>query len=869
MGIGKWKIGLLLFVVLWLSSAGASAADTGTRGVLPKFTVAEQQWLSSRARIWIGTMEAWPPMNFVNADGEPDGIGADYIREMNRLLDDRLEIVPAPFKINLEKVKHGELDAIMDITPTEDRKAYLDFTRIYLDIPHVMVGPREGPYYGSEADLSGKTIALEKGFYNIVYFQKNFPDVNIRIYPDTALALDAVARGEVDAYAGNRAVAAHIMEKELMATLKFHGRLNKMGSVLAIAVPKDRPELAGILDKTIAAIPKDRKQAIRRKWAGLTAAVDTSEDLPLTEEEKDWLAAHPKIRVHNEKDWPPFNYFEHGSPRGFSIDYMNLLADRLGIEIDYVTGPSWNDFLEMVQERDLDVMLNIVKTRDRQAYLLYTPPYVKNPNVIVSRENAPFDTVRSLIGRTVAIPKGFFYEEVLGRSFPGIKLLLLEDTLSCLKAVVYGRADATLGEAAVVQSMTARNMLTGLHISGEVEIGNPDLVNLRLGVRKDWPLFRSALQKAMASVLPAEIQQIREKWMIRGDGLSGRLSLTTEELAWVRNHPRIRANGGALAPFIISGQKGGRKGISVDILNLAAGLAGMSVDYVDGTWPQAMEMFRAGELDVLHCVSKTRDRDVFMSFTPPYLSLSAAVYVRKGNDTITGVPDLEGKTLAVTRLSHFYETIKADYPKINLMPVNSGAEGLKKVSTGAADAFVGNQVAAQYEIETGFIQNLRVAAYWETLRGDMRFGVAKDAVVLQGILQKALSALPADKKRRIISRYVSQAQRTQVSVIEKLPVDFKTLGITGGIVLVVVAAVFFLLIRMMRKESVAMSFGSPLFRGMVVVGLGVFIIVVAGLGWLLMERTRQAVIGNTESHLKLVLSLIQDRTQMWLEERTA
>ena len=70
------------------------------------------------------------------------------------------------------------------------------------------------------------------------------------------------------------------------------------------------------------------------------------------------IKQHPVIRVHNEKDWPPFNYFEYGRPRGLSIDYMDLMAKNLGIDVEYVTGPSWNEFLGLIKRKELDVMLN-------------------------------------------------------------------------------------------------------------------------------------------------------------------------------------------------------------------------------------------------------------------------------------------------------------------------------------------------------------------------------------------------------------------------------------------------------------------------------------------------------------------------------
>ncbi|MBW2707143.1 MAG: transporter substrate-binding domain-containing protein, partial [Deltaproteobacteria bacterium] len=184
-----------------------------------------------------------------------------------------------------------------------------------------------------------------------------------------------------------------------------------------------------------------------------------------------------------------------------------------------------------------------VKTEDRMKYLLYTEPYIKNPNVIVSLQESPYETIQALFGKTVAFPKGFFYEEVLTKSFPKIKRLPVEDTLASLKAVTFGRADAALGEAAVMRTLINKNLLTGLRISGEVSIGNPDLTNLRLGVRDDRPLLHSALMKAMAAITPQEMDQIRQKWI----GVDG--PTTSQETAVPISYGRLIAYG--LAVFLI------------------------------------------------------------------------------------------------------------------------------------------------------------------------------------------------------------------------------------------------------------------------------------------------------------------------------
>ena len=100
-----------------------------------------------------------------------------------------------------------------------------------------------------------------------------------------------------------------------------------------------------------------------------------SPDLNLSNEELTWIADNPVIRVHNETNWPPYNFNVDGEPTGFSIDYMRLLAKQVGLQVEFVSGPDWNEFLDMMRSGDLDVMLNIVDTPERREFLLFTSPY--------------------------------------------------------------------------------------------------------------------------------------------------------------------------------------------------------------------------------------------------------------------------------------------------------------------------------------------------------------------------------------------------------------------------------------------------------------------------------------------------------------
>ena len=91
-------------------------------------------------------------------------------------------------------------------------------------------------------------------------------------------------------------------------------------------------------------------------------SLELNTTINLTEKEKNFIQKHPTIRVHNEMNWPPFNFNKDATPMGLSIEYMNILASRVGIDIEYISGPTWNEFLEGINKKELDVMLNIVKT---------------------------------------------------------------------------------------------------------------------------------------------------------------------------------------------------------------------------------------------------------------------------------------------------------------------------------------------------------------------------------------------------------------------------------------------------------------------------------------------------------------------------
>ncbi len=233
-----------------------------------RYTTGEANWVRVHPTITIAVMKSWPPFNFTGRSGKPIGIGVDLLRLLGERTGLDMEIVAGHFQDNLDQVRNKTADALMDVSPRSEREDFIIFTAPYLIVPHVIIARKGGTLFTSEDQLKGRTLALERGFGNNRYFKDNYPDVTIVNYDSTVQCLAAVSKGEVDAYAGNRAVAIYIISQELFTNLEVQATLKKRGSVLTIGVRKDWPELASIMNKAVLSLSPVERQAVLLRWIG-------------------------------------------------------------------------------------------------------------------------------------------------------------------------------------------------------------------------------------------------------------------------------------------------------------------------------------------------------------------------------------------------------------------------------------------------------------------------------------------------------------------------------------------------------------------------------------------------------------------------
>jgi signal transduction histidine kinase len=232
----------------------------------------------------------------------------------------------------------------------------------------------------------------------------------------------------------------------------------------------------------------------------------------LTPAERQWLAAHPVVRVGLLGDAGPFS-FRDAENRivGLDLDLLDQIARRTGLHFEYVTSRVWADVFAALQSRRLDAAAGIGKTADREQYLLFTEPFAFSPDAIVTRTDAPicFD-VSELGGQRVAIARTSFgaRREILQRA-PGSSIVEYDNMSEAVHAVSRGEANAAFADAVIAAFAIKTDGLTNLRLG----VVYNDRAEVYFAARSDWPELASILQKGLAGISAAERNEIKSRWL--------------------------------------------------------------------------------------------------------------------------------------------------------------------------------------------------------------------------------------------------------------------------------------------------------------------------------------------------------------------
>ncbi len=466
--------------------------------------------------------------------------------------------------------------------------------------------------------------------------------------------------------------------------------------------------------------------------------------LRLTRKEKAWIKAHPQVSVGGDPDWAPFDFVnKQGKNSGLTNDYLNLIAEKTGLKFT-VTTDIWSHHLQNIRDKKIDLLSTAYYTEERSEYVNFSTPYFKVLNYFFVRDDLNVKTLEDLNGKRVAIPKGYANAEIIKKHFPKIKIISVNTFGAAIDSVLENRADMLYDNYATLSYIFKQEGInTIIPFKSTREIGKNSIY---MATRKGAPELTTIIQKGLDAISIDEKQTIYKKWLGRIPKSEKKsLQLTKKERLWLNKHPTIRLGAESdWAPFEFVNSSGEMQGLTAEIAQLIESRLGIKFEVISQfSWAETLKKMRNHEVDMVGGIVKTPKRQEYLNFTIGYFTPPISIYTRKNSAEITSLSDLNNKTVAIENQYSLHERLAIEYPEINLLPVATTVEALTAVSHGQADAYIGNQGAANWIASKHALTNIKIALTKdsELERKSHRFAVRKDWLLFQGILNKALASI--------------------------------------------------------------------------------------------------------------------------------
>ena len=474
------------------------------RAALPELDEAERAWLAANRVVRVGVDQAGlPPIDIPGSDGGHYGISAEVLRRIAGRLDVRLEVRTFPNRpAALAAARRGEVDVVPSVQLTSENAPHFLFTRHYLYSHSVLLK------HPSFATSGIPTVALVRGRHPADTLGARLARFRTLEVPDAATAINALAAGRVDAYAGPLLPVLYALGAG-DSMLGMLGEETLDAGELRFAVRRDLPRLASALDKGLDSLGAAEMAEI----AGIRGDASARARVPVLvvrDDERRYLEALGTLRVAYDDSFEPFSFLQGGAPAGMSIDYLRLAAERLGVRLEFLPGRTFGQALDAVVEGGAEVLAAAARTPERRRYLRFAGPTFSQPTALVTRfETEHVTGLGDLAPHAVALPDGYFLRERLAREFPQARVVGCRDTEDCLKAVASGHALATLANVAVASTLIERRLPGQVRVAATI----PDAPSeLYFAVSASRPELQSLLQRALDS-LPAERHaQVRSRW---------------------------------------------------------------------------------------------------------------------------------------------------------------------------------------------------------------------------------------------------------------------------------------------------------------------------------------------------------------------
>ncbi|MEE8568493.1 MAG: transporter substrate-binding domain-containing protein, partial [Anaerolineales bacterium] len=437
-----------------------------------------------------------------------------------------------------------------------------------------------------------------------------------------------------------------------------------------------------------------------------------------------------------------------------------LLAKKSGLKIDYVSGPSWKEFVELTKKKEIDVLLNTAFNKERTEWLDFADKkyFSVHYGIAVNSESHDINEFKDILNKTVAVEDGFWMQKWLQENHPEVKIKAYKDTLEALTAVSLNDADAYLGNISVGGYLITKHWLTNVTVKplGRTKLKKSN--GLFIGISKGNRILKSIIDKTMAAVTDEEVNRLVSKWSLGSSSSvqEAPLSLTVKERAYLHytREPIKMCVDPDWMPFERINDAGMHEGMTADLMGDVGRKLGVDFKLVPTkSWSETLQFVREGRCSLISAAAETAPRREYLSFTTPHGEYPLVVAVRGEELFIENLAAISDKTLGVVKGYAHIALIREKYPNLAIVEVANVSDGLKRVQDGEIFGFIDTVPTIGYTIRRQGITDLKIGGKLD-IPLKLSIAVGKgEPLELVGVLNKALASISNEEKRIMADKW--------------------------------------------------------------------------------------------------------------------
>ena len=227
----------------------------------------ERAWLARNPTVRVGLAD-YPPTISVKG-GKPFGIAIDILDRVSERtgIQFRYDTRPVPYSERLKGVmEHSGPDLLPSLQRDPERENRILFTEAYLSNPRFIFTRDDAPFVDAIDELSGKTVAVERGFLVQKWLADDYPDINVLPCKKTKDALEALSSGKAAAYIGPLRATASMINQFGFSNLKAAAPSGLPDGIVRMGIRNDWPELQAMINKVLDSLAPEEKAAIINRW---------------------------------------------------------------------------------------------------------------------------------------------------------------------------------------------------------------------------------------------------------------------------------------------------------------------------------------------------------------------------------------------------------------------------------------------------------------------------------------------------------------------------------------------------------------------------------------------------------------------------